>query len=172
MNKRAQVEQIAEFIAVVTFVLFVIIMLLLFRFSHRSFERTIRASFDESNAQITLLNILRTPVTMDGQELHFGDLLAYYAAQERQTYYDQLYVQIEQNLTSIAEGIGIHNVNLEVVSSGVEVLHIEPTEPDYDCQLKSALLVLPSAIPPSRVYLATTARQGQLIVKLDYCENV
>ncbi len=159
MNKRGVAGWIVDFFSILLFILFVIIMLYVFRLSHKGFKQDIQASFEGSAAWIDERNLLNTGVMYNGQNVTFGELLSILGAREDPNSAYYLINQIQQNLTTIAGRMEIYDFGLVVYRAKSPILTMSD-EGSYSCEQRQTFAVLPPLNPKDN--------RG-LTIELRYC---
>ncbi len=142
MNKRGVAGWIVDFFAIGLFILYVVIMLFIFRLSHAGFNNDIQASYEGSAAWVDGRSILNTEVKYYNQNVTFGELLVILGAWDSSVPAYALKYQIQQNLTTIAGRMDIYNVALAAYRGKVPFFQI-PDEETYSCEQRSTIAMLP-----------------------------
>ena len=161
MSRRGLAGWLVDFYALGLLVLYVIIMLFVFKFAHSGFDRDITSSVEGTAAWITCKNLLNTEVGyMDGNAT-LGDLISFIGAWQNEIPPDYIHYQIIENLTVLAGRLNIYNVALTASHPDREFLKIE-SDAGLVCEQRQALAVLPPANPGDN--------RG-ITVMLRYCPN-
>ncbi len=160
--KKGQIPTFVDFLAALAFILFVIILMTLMRFSHEGFNRDITNVFEGSAGVITLHTLLKEEIDFKGANMSFNELIARYA-----TYTDKNsdeFLAITGNLTNITEELGLYNVNFVAKWKQSTVFNITSND-EFDCSIRSGKLL----IAPLDAIGSTTARRP-IQLELRYCE--
>ncbi len=123
MNKKAFIaEALVDFYSYIAFILIIIVFFLLFSIQKCSgpSEREIISSFEENNAEIILLNYLRTPILVEGKELNFAELITLISI-DKEKYKNIFYQETEKFFRNLDF---IKGWQIKIIEEKKPILHV------------------------------------------------
>jgi len=127
MNKKGFIaEALVDFYSYVAFILILIIFFLLFSVQKCTgpSEQEMIGSFEENNAEIILLNYLRTPIKIDSQEMIMADLINLWVI-DRQKYESKFVTQTKNSFKNIQ---GCFELRIPLYDNTINPINIKNTE--------------------------------------------
>jgi hypothetical protein len=168
MNKKGDwIPTLVDFLGALLFIAFVLLLMLLFKFSHSTFNNEITARFEETSAQTTLQQMLAEETGYMGGNASFGDLLSFYAATRGNLRDDPLQSAIRSNLTMMSKRMNIYNVRLDVFQKN-PLYTVDLADVKYKCDERRGRTML---APIGPIDFSDRFNQEGIVVEMSYCEN-
>jgi hypothetical protein len=114
-NKKGFIAtEIADFIAIIVFTVFVIVMFFLINISSNKVNIKISSEIEKEDASMNMRNILAAPVEYNGKNYTIGELISYLGSYPKESYSKEMMKKVVSEVSSIYEKANLTNADMRV----------------------------------------------------------